>query len=89
MKCMKIFALPAILLAGGICLGQTKSAEPVAIEDFKPAVSNQPGKEYPQVNSEGRVRASISAPEAMKVQLDMSGVKYDLRRDSSGVWMGD
>ena len=31
-------------------------------EDFKPASTNQPGKEYPQVNSEGRVRAQISAP---------------------------
>jgi enterochelin esterase-like enzyme len=57
--------------------------------DFKPASSNQPGRQYPQVNSEGRVRASISAPEATKVQLDISAVKYDLTRDSSGVWTGD
>ena len=61
----------------------------VAVEDFKPASTNQPGKQYPQVNSEGRVRASISAPEAHKVQLDISAVKYDLVKDEKGVWTGD
>jgi enterochelin esterase-like enzyme len=58
-------------------------------EDFKPATTNQPGKEYPMVNSEGRVRARISAPEAHKVQLDISAVKYDLTKDSNGVWTGE
>ena len=51
------------------------------VEDFKPSSVNQPGKQYPQVNSEGRVRVSIPAPEAHKVQLDIGGVKYDLRKD--------
>ena len=58
-------------------------------EDFKPATTNQPGKEYPQVNSEGRVRTSISAPGAHKVQLDISAVKYDLIKDANGVWTGE
>jgi len=66
------------------CFAQT----PV-VEDFKPASTNQPGKEFPQVNSEGRVRASISAPEAHKVQLDISAVKYDLVKDENGVWTGE
>jgi enterochelin esterase-like enzyme len=69
------------------CLAQT---DPLKVkEDFKPASTNQPGKLYPQVNSEGRVRASISAPEAQKAQLDISAVKYDLIRDENGVWTGD
>ena len=59
------------------------------VEDFKPASTNQQGKQFPQVNSEGRVRASISAPEATKVQLDISAVKYDLKKDEKGVWTGD
>jgi hypothetical protein len=70
--------LPAIMVAGGVCLAQTN--QPAAIEDFRPASSNQPGKQYPQVNSEGRVRASISAPQAQKVQLDIGGVRYDLTK---------
>jgi enterochelin esterase-like enzyme len=68
------------------CLAQVS---PSAVNDFKPASTNQPGKQYPQVNSEGRVRAGISAPEAKKVQLDISAVKYDLTRDENGVWTGD
>lgn len=59
------------------------------VEDFKPSSVNQPGKQYPQVNSEGRVRVSIPAPEAHKVQLDIGGVKYDLRKDEKGVWIGE
>jgi enterochelin esterase family protein len=58
-------------------------------EDFKPSSVNQPGKQYPQVNSEGRVRTSIAAREAKKVQLDIGGVKYDLVKDTSGVWTGE
>jgi len=76
----------AMLLICGINLAQTKQT---AVEDFKPSSTNQEGKEYPQVNSEGRVRARISAPEALKVQLDISAVKYDLTKDEKGVWTGD
>jgi enterochelin esterase-like enzyme len=71
----------------GTCLAQSK--QNAVSDDFKPAITNQPGKEFPQVNSEGRVRASISAPEAHKVQLDISAVKYDLTKDTNGVWIGD
>jgi enterochelin esterase-like enzyme len=59
------------------------------IEDFKPSAINQPGREFPQVNSEGRVRAQISAPEANFVQLDIGAVKYDLVKDENGVWTGE
>ena len=81
---MRQLILFYLLLSVCTCFGQT-----AVVEDFKPATTNQPGKEYPQVNSEGRVRASISAPEANKVQLDISAVKYDLIKDENGVWTGD
>src|SRR5918994_1126838 len=57
--------------------------------DFKPSSTNQAGKQYPQVNAEGRVRASISAPQALKVQLDIGGKKYDMTKDTAGVWTGE
>ncbi len=60
-----------------------------AVEDFKPSSTNQEGKEYPMVNSEGRVRAQLLAPEAKLVQLDIGGVKYDLVKDENGVWTGE
>ena len=87
------FKYLGLLLAGllmcGVSMAQTNKIDSVAVEDFKPASTNQPGKQYPQVNSEGRVRASISAPEAKRVQLDISAVKYDLTKDDKGVWTGD
>src|SRR5690606_35198492 len=72
------------LLSSGISFAQTK-----VVEDFKRTPTTQDGKEYPQVNSEGRVRVQISAPEAKKVQLDIGAVKYDLVKDANGVWTGE
>jgi len=74
------------LLVSQISLAQTTSS---VTEDFKPSSVNQQGKQFPQVNSERRVRASISAPEAYKVQLDIGGVKYDMVKDDKGVWIGE
>lgn len=59
------------------------------VEDFKPSPVNQPGKEFPKVNSQGRVRTQISAPDASYVQLDIGGVKYDLTKDENGLWTGE
>jgi enterochelin esterase-like enzyme len=69
------------------CYSQDSKAD--MIEDFKPSSVNQPGKEYPQVNSEGRMRVRIEAPEANKVQLDIGGIKYDLIKDDKGFWTGE
>ena len=58
-------------------------------EDFKPASTNQAGKQYPMVNSERIIRAQVNAPDAQRVQFDISGVKYDLKKDENGVWTGE
>jgi enterochelin esterase-like enzyme len=87
MKKMPFSIILIVLSISGICFARTNQA--AAVEDFKPTSANQPGRPYPQVNSEGRVRARISAPEARKVQLDISAVKYDLVKDSTGVWTGE
>ena len=78
----------AIALAALISNGISAQYAPVK-EDFKPSELNQQGKLFPQVNSEGRVRAQISAPSANKVQLDIGGVKYDLVKDDKGLWTGE
>jgi len=82
---IQIFLLTVFML-GGIFSTQSMAQ---AVEDFKPSSVNQPGKEYPMVNSEGRVRVQISAPEATRVQLDISAVKYDLTKDENGIWTGE
>ena len=83
MKIKYLIHLFAVTLTCQICLAQT------VVEDFKPSEVNQPGKLFPQVNSEGRVRVSIPAPQAQKVQLDIGGVKYDLKKDEKGIWTGE
>jgi predicted alpha/beta superfamily hydrolase len=85
MKHILLFASIFTLLVCHIAVAQGTTAK----EDFKPSSANQQGKEFPQVNSEGRVRAQISAPEANKVQLDIGGVKYDMVKDANGVWTGE
>jgi enterochelin esterase-like enzyme len=87
MNCKSMFFLLAAVCAGGTCLGQT--ATTAVVEDFKTSATTQPDQQYPQVNSEGRVRVSISAPQALKVQLDIGAVKYDLVKDDKGVWTGE
>ena len=77
----------ATLLLSQLCFAQTEPLS--APKEFKPAESNQPGKLFPQVNQEGKVRASILAPLANKVQLDLGGKKYDMVKDDKGVWTGE
>ena len=72
---------------GEICVAQANQVE--IADDWNPSSLNQQSQQYPQVNSKGQVRASIWAPDAQKVQLDLGGVKYDLTRDEKGIWTGD
>jgi enterochelin esterase family protein len=74
----------ASMVSGQLCVAQTN--EPA--DDWKPAASNQQGKQYPQVNSERRVRARVFAPQAQSVMLDIGGVKYPLTKAEDGGWMG-
>src|SRR5437762_6662206 len=83
MKTKLILFASISILSGQLTNAQTN--EPA--NDWKPAPSNQAGKEYPQVNSEGRVKFRIAAPKAQSV-----GVSF---RDSSaftkaedGAWYG-
>jgi enterochelin esterase-like enzyme len=87
MKQHIIRLITLLIFSGSMCFAQTVNG--TVKEDFKPSATNQPGQEYPQVNSEGRVRARISASEAHKVQLDISAVKYDLKKDDKGIWIGE
>lgn len=83
MKTKLILSAFVSILSGQICIAQTNGPA----NDWKPAPSNQAGKEYPQVNSEGRVKFRINATKAQSV-----GVSF---RDSSpftkgedGAWYG-
>jgi enterochelin esterase family protein len=89
MKTKTICLLTLMVGSVGV-FAQTNSTSSTAepLNDWRPATSNQQGKQYPQVNSEGRVRARVIASQAQSVQLDLGGVKYPLIKGDDGVWTG-
>jgi enterochelin esterase-like enzyme len=84
MKTKLVLLAFACALSGQLCLAQTD--EPAG--DWKPSATNQRGRQYPQIDSEGRVRARVVAPDAKLVQLDIGGVKYPLTKGDDGTWIG-
>lgn len=50
-----------------------------------PAATNIRNGAYPQILDDSRVVFSIKAPDAKKIQVDL-GKKYDLVKDTAGVW---
>jgi len=84
-----IIILLAAVITGGTCLAQTD--QPTIKEDFKPSTLNQPGQEYPQVNSQGYARFRIVAPEAKSVRVSLGGRErggFSLDKGEDGVWTG-
>jgi enterochelin esterase-like enzyme len=77
-------------LSVSMCLAQTN--QPAIIDDFKPSTKNQPGQEYPQVNSQGYARFHIIAPEAKSVVVSLGpgGTRggTPLSKAEDGSWMG-
>jgi enterochelin esterase-like enzyme len=61
------------------------------LEDFKPSTLNQPGQQYPQVNSQGYARFRITAPQAqsVRVSLGLGGSGgTTLTKGEDGLWLG-
>jgi enterochelin esterase-like enzyme len=87
---MKRYATVLIVLltfSGSLCLAQTD--QPAVREDFKPSTLNQPGREYPQVNSQGYARFRIEAPQAQSVSVSLGGRGgTPLKKTEDGVWVG-
>ncbi|WP_294296218.1 alpha/beta hydrolase-fold protein [uncultured Chryseobacterium sp.] len=66
-----------------------KPVDKTTFSDFTvlglPAESNIRNAQYPQIMPNGKAIFRVKAPEAQKVQIDL-GKKYDLTKDSDGVW---
>ena len=78
----------AIAAGAGAAVAQTA---PQVVEDFKPSSLNQPGQQYPQVNSQGYARFRIAAPDAkaVKVSLGLGGRGGTvLTKSTDGSWVG-
>ena len=78
----------SIMAAMAICAGA--NAQEIK-EDFKPNELNQPGQEYPMVNSQGYARFRINAPGAaeVRVSLGLGGQGGTvLKHVGDGIWEG-
>jgi enterochelin esterase-like enzyme len=71
------------LLAVSTALAQSSAP----LDDFKPSSLNQPGQQYPQVNSQRYARISIKAPDAQSVTVSL-GRGTKLTKGEDGVWTG-
>ncbi len=92
MKKILIPIMAVMMLSAASVQAQQQRNAPIpsysdAKEDFKPNLTNQPGKQYPMVNSEGAVRVQFRAPGATSVQIDLGG-RYEMTKDENGVWTG-
>jgi enterochelin esterase-like enzyme len=86
MKFKQMIMLSAIVLASQVGFAQT-----TVTEDFKPSTLNQPGQQYPQVNSQGYVRFQVKAPSAdsVRVSLGLGGRGGTLlTKTDSGYFVG-
>ncbi|MBG0860086.1 MAG: esterase [Bacteroidales bacterium] len=90
MKKRLLIVLSVMLITGEISLAQP--VQQPTIEDFKPSTKNQPGQEYPMVNSQGYARFRIIAPEARSVVVSLGpgGTRggTPLSKADDGSWMG-
>ena len=57
------------------------------VDDFMPASTNQPGKDYPQVNSQGRIKFRVVAPEAKNVNTTFRD-STEFVQGEDGAWIG-
>src|SRR3954464_7840714 len=81
----------AIVFFIAACISHTCFSQDSVKEDFKPSTLNQPGQEYPQVNSQGYARFRIVAPyaDSVKVSLGLGGRGgTKLSKVTDSVWIG-
>jgi enterochelin esterase-like enzyme len=80
-----------LLLVIALAITNSNGQDDTIKEDFNPSTLNQPGQEYPQVNSQGYARFKIHAPAADSVRVSLGlrgqgGTK--LSKGDDGFWTG-
>lgn len=78
-------AIIALTTMWTLPMGRAQDTTPA--NDWKSASSNQPGKDYPKVNSEGRVQFRIVAPEARNVGCTFRD-SSEFIKGEDGAWYG-
>jgi enterochelin esterase-like enzyme len=87
---------PSLLVLGSLLCAQPITAQTTVpapapatapADDWKSATSNQAGKEYPKVNSEGRVKFRLEAPAATNVSVSFKD-SSEFKKGDDGAWYG-
>ena len=82
-----LIVIGAVILAANLASAQNTEVK----EDFVPSELNQPGQQYPMVNSQGYARFRIEAPDAQSVRVSLglggSGGTV-LAKGEDGAWWG-
>lgn len=77
-----------MLLSGFSAVAQTNES---VLDDFRPSILNQPGQQYPLVNSQRYAKFRIVAPQAQSVRVSLGGRErggFALAKGEDGVWTG-
>ena len=77
----------ALFVSFSGALSVAQANQPAEANDWKPSTLNQPGQEYPQVNSQGYARFRIVAPQAQSVSVSLGGGTA-LTKGEDGAWTG-
>ncbi len=77
---IRTFAIALLIFAGLSAKAQTNASA----DSSKPASSNVPGVQFPQVDSEGRAHFHIVAPDAKSVSVSLPGSRGT--KGDDGVW---
>jgi len=88
---LRLAAGSALLWAATPAAVLAQAGAPAVAEDFKPSSVNQPGQQYPQVNSQGYARFRVDAPQAQSVKatLGLGGQGgTELHKGADGAWIG-
>ena len=93
MNCKAFASANVILFALAMSVGTAaaQTPAPAVTDDFTPSSLNQPGQEYPQVNSQGYARFRIIAPQAQSVSVSLGlGGRggTTLTKGDDGAWVG-
>jgi enterochelin esterase-like enzyme len=77
------------LIALSVSFGLAQTDQPTIKEDFVPSSLNQPGQQYPMVNSQGYVRLRVVAPLAQSVVASLGGREgTKLTKAADSTWVG-
>ena len=83
-KLLTLFALTPLLCAQPLA---TQAEDQAPTDDWQSLSTNQPGKGYPKVNAEGRVKFRIDAPDAKSVGVSFKD-SGEFTKGEDGAWYG-